>query len=868
MFNQSKEEKVIEDFLKVVFKRKQGLFLGEKGKSNQEFQKKEIPLTVLDGIHTLNYNNNLTTLEEEKLEIISGGLAELFNLGYTLSEDLVKTLVFNHNIFPLEVVFYIENLINFGKEAKGDNVSHNVFYPNFPQEVKEMSHIGLYVNSIFHYWTYGRWIPNTEPHLREKIKEEIDLIEIKLVSDSIGGMIKEIVSSNTSLSQSDYNHLNIILEVVDQSLITGLSFLHEEDIEYKKRLLNVYYNEIFKLDIPFAETRAWMGARALKLADKINAFAKEKEFNIGINLGFVLQEYYVNTPTDLLRLATAISKVPEEDKDLSLAQDTKFVRIKRSHRRVILAQLNLLVESKGHKEVLGEMTRHKQKWLRLGEAIHPSEPKHAVSYELANYVYRSLRNNEKVETFNNKVEQLIEDLDKPNTIPFRTRLNQLTKLLQTRPTDFARRLDKILRSCNDVIDSSVVIKEFAEVSEEVSTPVLWQLISFFKDRKEKAEDDNAIRLFSPKGKTYKSFVTEDNRDLYPKHTYTCDNIKELCKTAIQKKIRNQISESEESLEESSWRYVYIDPNLKNHAIPKSQRSANESLKTWTRGTKVDLNDSKDILRLFVHWKNEFEFELCRTDVDLSVGLYNKDWELLDHVSYTNLTIKGITHSGDITNAPDGATEYIDIEFDEVLKHYDGLRYIIPSIYVYSGSNLKEIPECFLGWMYRENAQANELYEPKMVDNKVDLGTDSSTSIPVVIDLEEKQMTWLDIAVKTKHHFPKNIEANGNNIVTLVKALSEARYTNLYKVFKTHAYVKGIVLQSIDELNEKMEQEMQEIEELVNSDGVVAKEETVNEAKRIIKKKYKVFTANPEQVETEAEVISPQDINLIMSYFLK
>ena len=63
------------------------------------------------------------------------------------------------------------------------------------------------------------------------------------------------------------------------------------------------------------------------------------------------------------------------------------------------------------------------------------------------------------------------------------------------------------------------------------------------------------------------------------------------------------------------------------------------------------------VRFFVYWKQREQV----TDYDLSVLLLDDDFVLAGQVSWTNLEELGAVHSGDIVEAPNGATEFIDLD---------------------------------------------------------------------------------------------------------------------------------------------------------------------------------------------------------------
>ena len=73
---------------------------------------------------------------------------------------------------------------------------------------------------------------------------------------------------------------------------------------------------------------------------------------------------------------------------------------------------------------------------------------------------------------------------------------------------------------------------------------------------------------------------------------------------------------------------------------------------------------RHFLRFFIYWKQKHN---NRTDIDLSVAYFDKSLTSLGHVSWTNLREGFTTHSGDITSAPDGASEFIDINIKKAIE---------------------------------------------------------------------------------------------------------------------------------------------------------------------------------------------------------
>ena len=98
------------------------------------------------------------------------------------------------------------------------------------------------------------------------------------------------------------------------------------------------------------------------------------------------------------------------------------------------------------------------------------------------------------------------------------------------------------------------------------------------------------------------------------------------------------------------------------------------------------------MRFFVYWKQREQV----TDYDLSVLLLDDDFVFAGQVSWTNLEELGAVHSGDIVEAPDGATEFIDLDLGRV-----SARYVVPQVHVYSGEGFDAVEEAFFGFMERE-----------------------------------------------------------------------------------------------------------------------------------------------------------------------
>jgi len=459
---------------------------------------------------------------------------------------------------------------------------------------------------------------------------------------------------------------------------------------------------------------------------------------------------YVKTATDLLRLQVAVS-----GGDVSLATNTKFKSLKRCYRRLIL---KLLEQSTSMTE---DMLRYKEQWKRAGEYLHISEYKQKFPKAVA--AIDVLRNDKKFETFNSKAEFLLENRDIP----------ALVEQLKDRPGELSRKLDNLLRISPK--NNSLLLSHFEKVSEKVSTPVLLQLYAHFKHRNEEKD----IRVFFPKGNVAKVKAIKNELPLIDEEVR--HKVVEICEEALMEKYKK--------LEPLGK--VYVDENLKNYIIPFALRSASKALKTIGRGSKIILSNS-NVVRFFIWWKDGAE----RTDIDLSVLCLNSNYRFVSNIAYYNLRDYGGYHSGDITSAPEGASEFIDIDINKMLEK--DVRYVIMCINSFTRQPYCDLPECFAGFMTREFPNSGEIYDPRTVQNKFDLTSDTRIAIPLIIDIQDHKVIWSDLALKSHPNTSNNVYENMSSLALMCKAILEMVKPTLYELFMLHAKSRGKLVNSKEE----------------------------------------------------------------------
>jgi len=176
------------------------------------------------------------------------------------------------------------------------------------------------------------------------------------------------------------------------------------------------------------------------------------------------------------------------------------------------------------------------------------------------------------------------------------------------------------------------------------------------------------------------------------------------------------------------------------------------------------------------------------EIDLSVVLYGDDYRYVDTVAFYNLRGWGAHHSGDIVDAPKGAAEFIDLDLQMLRAR--GVRFVMMCVNSYSGQAYCDLPECFAGWMSRTNLNSGEPFEARTVVDRVDLASDAHISLPLVLDLQRREVLWADIALKEHPRFANSVAGNLAGVSLMLRALHEMVKPDLHTLLSLHARARG------------------------------------------------------------------------------
>lgn len=618
-----------------------------------------------------------------------------------LSEALIEQIGL---LSAAELKFWLRDIVRVLRRRSGAHVHHRPFYPDFPEQVLTASEAELYLNAVMHYHTLRR-LPATEESRPPLL--EGNFISWVIEPGSIPefeSLLEPLVSSRTSLSEE---------EAADV-----IWFIRE------------YKSDVFRLlpeVVPFREIRAQVGgALILHVAGdaRVDAYLERN----------------VETATDVLRLAIALN-----GGDVSLATaTTRFKAMKRSMRRLLLSLLDQIPNA------TEDVMRQAERWKRLAEVLHPGD--YADKYPRALAAITAARHNEAPASFGSRVETLFAQSD----------IAELVPVLQSRPGEFARRLDATLRRAKE---PKPVLDAFEAVAPQVSSPVLLQLLA-----QSRAPRPLPLRAFTPKGSFAKVYGIKDDRELLASEVLA--RAARICEDALVTRFATL----------APLGRCYIDPELREYRVPLAQRASSKSLRTLVRGSRLPMPDTR-FIRLFLWWKNG----RSRTDIDLSAVFFDANFVFRETVAYYNLRDYGGCHSGDIVDAPEGASEFIDLDLEVLVEK--GIRYVVTSINSYTQQPYCDLPECFAGWMARADTASGEVFEPRTVFDRIDIASDTQICLPFVMDLQERRVIWADLGLTSAPRW-NNVGNNLSGVSLMLRALVHTPRPDLETLFDLHVRARG------------------------------------------------------------------------------
>ncbi|WP_043668867.1 TerD family protein [Streptomyces xylophagus] len=434
-------------------------------------------------------------------------------------------------------------------------------------------------------------------------------------------------------------------------------------------------------------------------------------------------ELLVDTVTDVLRLACAMS-----DGDVTLAEPTRFRSLSRPVRRALLAALDSVVAASPVK--LADVGVHREEWKRLGERLHPHE---YPQWPHAAEVFAVARGELKVRSFDGRVEELLAENDVLGAV----------KLLKSAPGKLFRALDRLLRTALTQEERDTVVAAAEEVAPEVSGRVVLSVREHLHNR---ARDTGELRVFV--NRRGRAWVTDDERAVVG---------------PVERARLIAVLDDETRRRLPCPERLLVDPEVLDVALPLSGKATAAGLGVLPRGSVSAVEG--ELLRFFVYWKEAEQ----RTDFDLSALMLNADYSTNTWLSYTSLTDVEGEHSGDIVEAPDGASEFINLRLGAVRG-----AFIVPQVNIFAGEGFEEVEESFFGFMLREGEQKGRPFEPRTVRMKSELRGAGRVALPLVFlrgDDGRWRAKWLHLYLKGSPS-ANRVEENRVTVANLLRGIVE------------------------------------------------------------------------------------------------
>lgn len=633
----------------------------------------------------------------------------IMSVGFKLSKDSIEYL---STLADEDIKKYVFNITKAIQELVGDHVSHNAYFIDFPKNVPD----------TVKFWKECIIDALNNPESAEKISNQLQTGIINLLDLPKYGKYQhsyeDLIAAHKQFIPIIEHSMTVLhlgkpiqeeVKNLYYSLAESIIPLNKTDLDLLQRLAKIHLMNSQPPSIPLRENKAVINQVRL-------------HFNYAL---------LVDTPTDILRLSCLLS-----DGDVTLLENTRFKSFPRKIRRKLLQELDNVIKKSSVK--LGDINQYCEQWKRLGERLHVYEYN---QWPYAQEVFTVAHKDTKVYSITGQIENAFMEGD----------ISKSISLLSTFPGMFFRNLDRMLKLAS-IDETKILIDTLSKVISKVSTRIILSTKEHLQNRLVKGNK----RVFINKKSTV--WVTDEIRD-----PFSWVDIKKIF-TIFSEELHNRTK---------PIKNLIVDKRILDVAIPLSNKNDPDGFIVMPRGSimpitkRIQPDISFKILRFFIYWKQKLE----KTDYDLSAIMLDEECQFINHLSYTDIKAYDGVHSGDITQAPNGASEFIDLDLTKTK-----CKYIIPSINIFSGENFVDVEESFFGFMQRIPEQKGMPFEPTTVKTKFDIRGKGKVALPLVFIRDGNRWIakWLNVYLNGIPSM-NNIESNRQTTTLLIKAIIERKY---------------------------------------------------------------------------------------------
>lgn len=669
---------------------------------------------------------------DKKINLVSTFILKLNGMGYTLDGQSIRELL---SLGEVSSLVLMKDMLKSVEALVGDK-NYEIFYKGFPKEVMNTTEDVLYFNSFMHY-VFG--IIPTEQSERENLEINLDkelytkdFSVLKFdTADYYTGLLSDLISTKVAPSVSDREDIEFLI-----------STLSDKEVSTVLATSEIPFKEVVSIVVGTLH-----GSNRLNKVDLTTT---------------------IKTATDLLRVIAYLNT------GSAVITPHMSFKLKNSDRRFILNILESLSNP------VEDLLRNKLVWRDIAKLLHAKKSTHPRTVEYLDYIFDS----KKYVSYNSKVEPLM--LKYKETLSNEL-LKELLELLEQRPSELGRRLDALVRYSNTKIEVNnqfrMITTSFAKVASDMNSRVLYQIRNHFLNR----TSEEVPRLINIKDV---SVLLNQEAPLAESRVQTIIHLVDQA-LAAQYVYLEPLGK------------VYIDEGLEKYALTTSERTSSKSnLNPLTSGTRIKLasKEGSDVLRTFVFWKNPeddmgLDLYSNHIDIDSSIVFLDENFYNVADCSYYNLIAHDskhnilAVHSGDITDAPNGASEYVDVDVSQAKE--SGVRYISFNINSYSSQSLSDIGTVRGGfmWLNKSETMKGSVYNEQFIQSSNDITTENTNSLVLVIDLETMEMIWIDTPTSNIKNL-NNVDSTRVQDSLVVMKYALQQYTSLHDLYTIHALARG------------------------------------------------------------------------------
>jgi hypothetical protein len=446
---------------------------------------------------------------------------------------------------------------------------------------------------------------------------------------------------------------------------------------------------------------------------------------------------HLATATDVLRVAVVLL-----GGNPGLVEPMRLGSIGRDLRRTLLEAIDRLPPD----QAIEDMWRYRGLWKRVGERLHPYE--HAKRLPVATLAFAAVRRTKlDTATFGGAIRDEARGIATVRIVDDRARVTPWASFVEDRlragdvraaaerlgqrPGELLRRVDHLIRVAQarqpDAL--AAVIGAVEAAATRGSPTMLLGLASHTARRTEPWPR----RVFFPKGEVLGAWGIPDGRA--PLRSDAIAAIVALLRAELVTRAAGR----------RNFARAVIDRGIADLRVPLGERGAARPKPAWPRGSELGLPEAAagTALRWFVHWEDAPGMHV---DLDLSVAMFDAAWRHVATCDLANLVVgdRAAVHSGDLTSAPPplGASEFVDLDVDRLRAL--GARHAMMVVFSHNSIPFDQLTCGFAGLVLRP--RDGDPFDPRAVAPRFDLHGKAMINVPLVIDLETRQLRWLDVPI--------------------------------------------------------------------------------------------------------------------------